>query len=243
MNAMIFAAGLGTRLQPLTDTMPKAMVPFMGKPLLWHAIRSAEKAGATRVVVNVHHFADTIIDYIKSEKWDSEVVISDEQDELLDTGGGIVKALPLFIPDEPVLIRNADIVTSFELKNLVDFHKNNSSDASLLVMERESSRYLIFDEMLRLSGWKNVQTGEKIMVRSCMEETDLGFCGIHIMNYDYIASLGDIRKFSIIEGYLNTGAERNISGFKLPEENNWFDVGSMAKLKGAEEFYQKRENM
>ncbi len=239
MNAMIFAAGLGTRLRPLTNTMPKAMVSFMGRPLLWHAIKSVEKAGAQRVVVNVHHFADTIINYIKSEKWDSEVVISDEQDELLDTGGGLVKALSLFIPNEPVLIRNADIVTSFDLRRLIDLHENSGSDASLLVMERQSSRYLIFDNGLKLCGWKNVQTGEKIMFRYCKEEKDMGFCGIHIMNYDYIASLGSVRKFSIIEGYLETGAERSVVGFVLEKGNDWFDVGSVEKLKEAEDYYKK----
>ena len=240
MNAMIFAAGLGTRLRPLTDSMPKAMVPFMGKPLLWYAIRSVEKAGASRVVVNVHHFADKIVEYIESEKWNSEVVISDERDELLDTGGGLVKALPLFEYGEPVLIRNADIVTSFDLKELVDFHDKQGSDASLLVMERESSRYLIFDDEMRLCGWKNVQTGEKIMVRECGKETDLGFCGIHIMNYDYISSLGEVRKFSIIEGYLDTGKEKVISGLKLKPGTDWFDVGSVDKLHKAEQFYEKR---
>jgi NDP-sugar pyrophosphorylase family protein len=239
MNAMIFAAGLGTRLRPLTDEMPKAMVSFMGKPLLWYAVKSVEKAGADRVVVNVHHFAGIIEDYLRSEKWDSEVIISDERDELLDTGGGIVKAFPLFKPDEPVLIRNADIVTSFDLKKLVDFHKNRNCDASLLVMERESSRYLIFDDEMNMCGWKNVSTGEKIVMRDCGTGTDFGFCGIHILNYDYIRSLGGVRKFSIIEGYLNTGAERYIAGYELPEGNDWFDVGSVEKLKEAEDFYKR----
>jgi len=238
MNAMIFAAGLGTRLKPLTDTMPKAMVSFLGKPLLWYAIRSVEKAGAERVIVNVHHFADKIIDYLKSEEWNSEVIISNERDELLDTGGGLVKALPLFIPGERVLIRNADIVTSFDLKQLVEFHKNRNSDASLLVMERRSSRYLIFNDDMELCGWKNVQTGEKIMFRGCEVEKDLGFCGIHVMNYDYVKSLGDVRKFSIIEGYLETGAERSVSGLELEKGVEWFDVGSVKKLKEAEEYYK-----
>ncbi|NPA36723.1 MAG: nucleotidyltransferase family protein [Chlorobi bacterium] len=241
MNAMIFAAGLGTRLRPLTDTMPKAMVPFMGKPLLWHAIKSVEKAGARKVVVNVHHFADKIIDYLKSEKWNSEIVISDEKDKLLDTGGGIVNALPLFNPDEPVIIRNADIVTSFELNRLVESHKMNNSDATLLVMHRQSSRYLIFDDDMRMCGWKNVNTGEKIMFSNCTDETDLGFCGIHVINYDYIRAMGDVRKFSIIEGYLSTGKQRLIKGLKLENDIDWFDVGSVTKLNEAEEFYKNRK--
>ena len=236
---MIFAAGLGTRLRPLTDKMPKAMVPFMGKPLLWYAVKSVEKAGAERVVVNVHHFAGIIEDYLKSEKWDSEVIISDERDELLDTGGGIVKALPLFKPGEPVLIRNADIVTSFDLKTLVDFHKSRNGDASLLVMERKSSRYLIFDDEMNMCGWKNEATGEKIMFRNCNSERDMGFCGIHILNYDYIASFGEVRKFSIIEGYLNTGKRKVLAGYELDKSTDWFDVGSVEKLREAEKFYER----
>ncbi len=235
---MIFAAGLGTRLKPLTDTMPKAMVSFLGKPLLWYAIRSVEKAGATRVVVNVHHFADVIIDYLKNERWNSEVIISDERDELLDTGGGLVKALPLFIKGEPVLIRNADIVTSFNLKHFVNFHMKNGSDASLLVKERKTSRYLIFNSEMKLCGWKNVQTGEKIMFRDCREEKERGFCGIHIMNYNYIASLGSVRKFPIVKGYLDTGADRSIMGFEMEKGSDWFDVGTLEKLKSAEKFYR-----
>jgi NDP-sugar pyrophosphorylase family protein len=237
INAMIFAAGLGTRLKPLTDTMPKAMVPFHGKPLLWHSIRSVEKAGAERVVVNVHHFAGQIIEYIKQEKWDSEVVISDERNELLDTGGGLIKAMPLFIKDKPILIRNADIITSYNLKKLVTTHTKQGCDASLLVMKRKSSRYLIFDDNMILCGWKNVSTGETISIRDCDNESDFGFCGIQILNYNFIKNLGEQRKFSIIKGYLNTGADTDISGIVLPKQHSWFDVGSAEKLKEAEHFY------
>ena len=234
---MIFAAGLGTRLKPLTDTMPKAMVPFRGKPLLWHSIKSVEKAGAERVVVNVHHFSEQIIDYIKQETWNSEVVISDERNELLDTGGGLIKATPLFIENKPVLIRNADIITSYNLKELVNSHTMQGCDASLLVMKRKSSRYLIFDDNMILSGWKNVSTGETITIRDSNSQNDFGFCGIQILNYDFIRNLGEQRKFSIVKGYLNTGAGTDIKGIVLPKQHSWFDVGSAEKLKEAEHFH------
>ncbi len=237
INAMIFAAGLGTRLKPLTDTMPKAMIPFRGKPLLWHSIKSVEKAGAERVVVNVHHFAEQIIDYIKQETWDSEVVISDERNELLDTGGGLIKAMPLFIEDKPVLIRNADIITSYDLKELVDNHTKQSCDASLLVMKRKTSRYLIFDDNMILSGWKNINTGETITIRDSDNKNDFGFCGIQVLKYDFIKKLGQLRKFSIIEGYLNTGAHYDIKGMILPDKQSWFDMGSTEKLNEAEQFH------
>ncbi len=237
LNAMIFAAGLGTRLKPLTDTMPKAMVAFKGKPLLWHSIKSVEKAGAERIVVNVHHFAEQIINYIKHEKWDSEIVISDERDELLDTGGGLIKASSLFIPNSPVLIRNADIVTSLNLKELVSFHNSTENSVSLLIMKRHSSRYLIFDDNMILCGWKNVNTGESISIRDCEVKSDFGFCGIQILDFDFIKELGEKRKFSIMEGYLNTGNYIDIKGCELESQHSWFDVGSTQKLNETEQFY------
>ena len=240
INAMIFAAGLGTRLKPLTDTIPKAMVPFRGKPLLWHSIKSVEKAGAERVVVNVHHFAEQIVNYIKQEKWESEVVISDEQNNLLDTGGGLVKAIPLFIENNPVLVRNADIITSYDLKELVNNHNRMGADASLLVMKRKSSRYLIFDDKMVLSGWKNINTGKTISIRDCDINNDYGFCGIQVLSYSFIKKLGEQRKFSIIEGYLNIGRVNEIKGFKLPDKHSWFDVGSVNKLKEAEYFHHSK---
>ncbi len=238
INAMIFAAGLGTRLKPLTDTTPKAMVPFLGKPLLWHSIKSVEKAGAERVVVNVHHFADQIIDYIKHEKWESEVVISDERDELLDTGGGLIKATSLFVKDNPILIRNSDVITSYDLKELLSSHISMQSDATLLVKKRESSRYLVFDDSMVLCGWKNVKTGEYISVRDCENKIDYGFCGIQVIDYDFIRELGEQRKFSITQGYLKTGAYIDIRGCVFESQHSWFDVGSIEKLKEAESFFK-----
>jgi len=240
MNAMIFAAGLGTRLRPLTDTKPKAMVTFMGKPLLWHAIRSVEKAGAERIVVNVHHFAPQVINFLKQNTWDSEVIISDESNELLDTGGGLIKAAPLFLPGKPVLVRNADIITSFDLTQLIHEHVSSQNNATLLVMERRSSRYLVFDREMRLCGWKDVKKGESIFIRDCENERDYGFCGIHVLNYDFIRELGEQRKFSIIKGYLDTGSKKIIKGMILDKKYDWFDVGSEEKLKEAENFYSKK---
>ncbi len=237
INAMIFAAGLGTRLKPLTDATPKAMVTFLGKPLLWNAIKSAEKAGAERIVVNVHHFAEQIINYIDQEEWDSDVVISDERDELLDTGGGLLKATSLFIPNKPILILNADIITSFNLKEIVSSHISMQCDVTLLIRKRESSRYLIFDDDMVLCGWKNVKTGETIFVRDSDNMSDYGFCGIQVLNYGFLKELGERRKFSIIEGYLKTGSYTNIRGRVLDRQYDWFDVGSVEKLKEAERFY------
>lgn len=239
MNAMIFAAGLGTRLKPLTNTLPKALVPFMGKTLLWFAIKSVVDAGATRVVVNVHHFADQIIDYIQSEQWGVEVVISDERDELLDTGGGLVKAAPLFIPDQPILIRNADIVTSVDCKKIMAAHLTMKNDVTLMIKKRRTSRYLVFDGQMDLCAWKNTNTGERIQLKESMNVEDYGFSGIHVLDYKMLKMLGPIRRFSIIQGYLEASATTQIKGWAMGQTDDWFDVGTVEKLKQAEEYYTK----
>ena len=149
MKAMIFAAGLGTRLKPLTDHMPKALVPVAGKPILEHVIGKLKSSGFDEVVINVHHFADQIIDFLKAkDNFGIKIWISDETDELLDTGGGIQKAAPYF--DEPFLVHNADILSNVDLKALYDFHRTSGNDATLLVSPRKTVRYLLFDEKNRL---------------------------------------------------------------------------------------------
>lgn len=152
---MIFAAGLGTRLKPLTDTMPKALVPVGGQPLLWHVIMKLKKSGYERIVVNVHHFADQIIDYLRlNDNFGLDIRISDEREQLLETGGGIKKALPLFDPSEPILIHNVDILSNLDLNQL-------PTDAPVLVVsQRQTKRYLQFDDEQRLVGWKNIETGK-----------------------------------------------------------------------------------
>ena len=156
---MIFAAGLGTRLKPLTDKMPKALVPVGGHPLLWHVVMRLKAAGFERIVVNVHHFAQQIVDYVEqNNRFGLDIRISDETAMLLETGGGIKKALPLFEPDSPVLIHNVDILSNVNLAAFYESAQNNP--ATLLVSERTTKRYLQFDDDMRLTGWKNVETGE-----------------------------------------------------------------------------------
>jgi len=236
---MIFAAGLGTRLKPLTNSTPKALVPFRGKTLLWFAIKSVVDAGATRVVVNVHHFANQIINYIQSENWGAEVVISDERDELLDTGGGLVKAAPLFMPGYPIIIRNADIVTTVDLKTIISEHLNMKNDATLMVKKRKTSRYLVFNECMDLCAWKNINTGEVIKIMDFTEGKDYGFCGIHVVDYKMLQSFGSKRKFSIIQGYLEASQATQIKAWVLKPEDDWFDVGTVEKLNEAEKYYTK----
>ena len=181
-QAMIFAAGLGTRLKPLTDTMPKALVPVGGQPLLWHVIMKLKAAGYERIVVNVHHFAQQIIDYLQANaNFGLDIRISDERQQLLETGGGIKKALPLFDANAPILIHNVDILSNLDLCAL-------PMDAPLLVVsERKTKRYLQFDDTMRLVGWKNIETGEL----KGSEGRSLAFSGIHIFHPSLAPLLSD----------------------------------------------------
>ena len=161
MKAMIFAAGLGTRLKPLTDHTPKALVPVNGRPMLEHVILKLKAAGCTEAVVNVHHFGQQIIDFLHAiQNFGITIHISDERNEFLDTGGVIKKASSFFSGTAPFLVHNVDILSDVDLKALYDFHLQSGNDATLLVSPRETSRYLLFDTNIRLCGWLNKLTGQ-----------------------------------------------------------------------------------
>ena len=168
MKALIFAAGLGTRLKPLTDTMPKALVPVHGQTLLEYQIRKLQSAGINDIIVNVHHFPDMIIDYLReNNNFGSNISISDERENLLDTGGGLLKAWSTFAPDESLLAINVDILSDINLRDIIDEYPRNQSPVTrnpflglLVVKSRETQRYLCFDEHDNLCGWTNLATGE-----------------------------------------------------------------------------------
>ena len=233
MNAMIFAAGLGTRLQPLTNDKPKALVEFKGKPLLWYAMQNVINAGAERVVVNVHHFAQQVIEYINSNQWNAEVLISNESDLLLDTGGGLVKAKSRFIPNKPIIIQNADILISTNVKKCISSHLNSGNDATLMVKNRNTSRYLLFNNDYRLIGWENVNSNEIIKVNEESIHHKLGFCGVHVVQPSLIEEMGESRPFSIIKAYLNLADRYKIAGYQIADSDKWFDVGTVDKLNEA----------
>lgn len=235
---MIFAAGLGTRLKPITDTRPKALVEVGGRTLLEGVIARLKAAGASRIVVNVHHFAPMIISYLKAhDNFGIDIRISDESRELLDTGGGIKHAAPLFSPGEPILIHNVDIMSNIDLAQL--YRDNLSAAATLLVSERETSRYLLFDDEMRLRGWTNVKTGE---VRSPFDNLDptscrrYAFSGIHIFSPTLFPQMEDFpEKFGIIDFYLQTCASADIRGALKPDLR-LLDVGKLDSLAEAERF-------
>lgn len=233
---MIFAAGLGTRLKPLTDTMPKALVPVGGEPLLWHVIMKLKAAGFERIVVNVHHFADQIIDYLKSnDNFGLDIRISDEREQLLETGGGIKKALPLFDADSPILIHNVDILSNLDLARL-------PMDAPLLVVsERKTKRYLLFDDDKRLQGWTNIETGEfKGPIAQCsmsnVQCKKLAFSGIHVFHPSLAPLLSDMPdRFPIMDFYLSACATHLIKGYEATDLR-LMDVGKLDTLDQAEKF-------
>ena len=241
MNAFIFAAGLGTRLKPLTDTMPKALVPVAGKPLLAHVVEKLKVAGCKKIVINIHHFGDMIIDYVKSQNnFGIDIVFSDERQMLLETGGAIKHAVQL-LGNEPFLIHNVDILSNVDIQALWNEHLNSGSAATLLVSKRSSSRALLFDAEGNLTAWTNKTTGE---VKTPYENVDiasleeLAFSGIHVFSpslFKYFSEYPE--KFSIIDFYLNTCKEEKIKAF-TQEGLQLLDVGKLDSLEKAEAFVQ-----
>ena len=239
MKAMIFAAGLGSRLKPITDTMPKALVPIAGKPLLQRVIEKLKMSGFTDIVVNVHHFSDQIIDFLKmNNNFGLKIAVSDESDLLLDTGGGIRKAAHLLDDGEPFLIHNVDIISNANLKELYSYHLSHDGMATMLVSQRETSRYLFFDDEERLRGWMNEKTGE---MKSPFPDFKpehykrYAFSGIHVMSpgiFKYME--GYPEKFPIMDFYLQQAAEIEIKSH-LVSDLRMVDVGKINALKEAED--------
>ncbi len=244
-QAMIFAAGLGTRLRPLTDTRPKALVSVGGRPLLWHVLTKLSAAGYERVVVNVHHLADQIEDYLRVNDFGLDIRLSDERAELLETGGGIKHARQLFDEDSPVLIHNVDILSNVSLEWFAQQHLADE-DAVLLVSRRQTKRYLLFDNAMRLMGWRNVETGEvkspyeyvRLTGRSQHGEpfNELAFSGIHSLSprlFPLMDRFPD--RFSIIDFYLSICHRSRIYGC-MKDNLQLLDVGKPDALEKAGQF-------
>ena len=257
MKAMIFAAGLGTRLKPITDTMPKALVPVCGQPLLYHVISKLVAAGYDDLVVNVHHFPDQIIHYLHSHDFGARIAVSDERDFLRETGGGIRYAKHLLtdfstplemterdsfaslgMTKEPFLVHNVDIVSNLDLGWLREQFREGAL-ATLVVSERKTQRYFLFDEDNRLKGWTNIATGE---VRSPYPDIDpdrcrkLAFAGIHLISpaiFDAFDRLGFADRFSIVDFYLKACADYPIYA-AVPKDFQLVDVGKFDALPEAE---------
>ena len=245
MQAMIFAAGLGTRLKPLTDNMPKALVKVGGEPLIKRVIDKLSASGVDRIVVNVHHFAQQITDYLNDNaNFCKDIRISDETDGLLETGGGIKKAYPLFDSSSPILIHNVDILSNVDLRSFYQLAekaegKDQAVDAVLLVSWRKTKRYLLFSDDMCLVGWTNIETGE---VKSPYPNLDpskcrmYAFAGIHVISPKLVMTMDEMPdRFGIIDFYLKECATHNILGY-VKDALKLMDIGKLDTLAQAEEF-------
>lgn len=239
MQAFLLAAGLGSRLKPLTNTMPKALVPIAGRPLLDHTIEKLETSGVSKIIINIHHFAEQIKKHIDTHKYNAEILLSDESENLLETGGGLKFAEQLFNKEEPILIHNVDIISNANLKKLYELGKENA--AVLLVSERETQRYLLFDNNNKLVGWTNIATGEikspykNLNIEKCKR---YAFSGIHTFSptlFQYMMNFPN--KFSIIDFYLNICDKIKIHAFHQ-ENLNLIDVGKCDTLAKAETIFK-----
>ncbi len=236
-KAMIFSAGLGTRLYPYTIANPKALVEINKKTFLEIAIRKFIKIGVKDIIVNVHHFPDQIIQLLKDKQnFGINISISDERDQLLDTGGGIKRASWFFNDGEPFFVHNVDVLTDINLEQMWNFHHDNKALASLAVRNRETSRYLLFDSSNILCGWENIKTAEKILARASEKLRRLAFSGVHIIDPLIFNSMNETGMFSIIKAYLRLATENRIVGFEH-DESSWLDIGTPEKLEEAKKNY------
>lgn len=262
MQSMIFAAGLGTRLKPLTDRIPKALVRVGGKPLIEYVLKNLVAAGSKRIVVNVHHFANQIIEYLQQNDFGVDICISDETEMLLDTGGGIKNAAPFFNTSEPVLIHNVDILSNVDLRALYNYaceaEIEQKVDAVLLVSLRKTKRYLIFNKDMRLVGWTNVDTGEVKSPYETLHEltftqpydnnnvtneqygyTLFAFSGIHVIGNKVFEAMNECSaKFPIMDFYLQYAKDLHFVG-KLKNNLKLMDVGKLDTLAEADAFVKQ----
>jgi len=240
---MIFAAGLGTRLKPLTNTMPKALVPVAGKPLLQHTIEKLTAAGFNEIIINIHHFSQQIIDFVKiNRSFGIRIEFSDEQEELLDTGGGIKKAAWFFDDNRPFLVHNVDILSNIDLREVIRYHTNYDAAATLLCSKRETNRYLLFDERNHFRGWINKKTGETKSPFANFQPTDyieLAFSGIQMIHPSLLREMDSFpRRFSIIDFYLTLCSTHKISAYQ-PEKGSILDVGKPDSIIQATQFLEE----
>jgi N-acetyl-alpha-D-muramate 1-phosphate uridylyltransferase len=233
---MIFAAGLGTRFKPWTDSHPKALALVNGKSLLQRNVEYLQQHGIYDVVVNVHHFSEQIIEAVEKNKgWGSSVQISDESDQVLETGGGLKKASPLLSADLIVII-NADILTDLDLNAMIHHHQSSNAISTLAVTNRKTSRYFLFDNEGVLSGWKNTQTEEEIISRPTTQYHEKAFSGIHVISRALLNYLNKDGKFGIVDVYLELSKTQIIQSFDH-SGNKFIDVGKPDAVAKAEALF------
>lgn len=214
MKGMILAAGLGTRLKPFTDKHPKALASVNGKTLLQRNIEYLKSFGVDDILINVHHFADQIIEHIELHRqFGINITISDETNEVLETGGGLKKASWFFSDGQPFVLMNVDILTDMNLHDLVEYHQSHHALVTLAISDRKSSRCFLWNENHELCGWRNKQTGEERISREDLNLVEKSFSGIHIIDPLFFKYLTQEGKFSIVDTYLEAARLERIIGF------------------------------
>lgn len=238
MRAMILAAGLGTRLGALTSKIPKALIQINNTTLLELLIGKLKSFGYDRIIINVHHFAEQIIDYLHQKNYfDLDITLSDENDKLLDTGGGLKKASWFFNDEESFLVHNVDVLSDLNLNDLKNFHTKSEAAATLVVKKRMSNRHLLFDESNILCGWENCSSGEKKIVRKSGDNLfQFAFSGIQFITPKIFNYFPDDERFSLIDLYLNAASNEKICAL-VDDKNKWLDVGKPENLEKAKKFF------
>lgn len=238
-TAMILAAGLGTRLKALTHDKPKALVALNGKPLLQHCIENLIVNGFYRIVINVHHFGEQIIDFVEQHQFDADIQISDERDLLMDTGGGIVKATPLFKDSKAVLVHNVDIISNVNLGEIASQFLDSEDGAWLLTQDRETNRKLLFNTNNQLIGWMNKAEGNfKWVYDSFSQYQEKAFSGLHIFRSNLFAKF-ECKPQSVIDLYLDLAKNKSIISRSI-QPDFWFDLGKPEQLENAEKYLKKQ---
>jgi NDP-sugar pyrophosphorylase family protein len=238
MKAMILAAGLGTRLKPFTDKHPKALVLINGKTLLQRNIEYLAKYGINEIIINVHHFADQVTEFITiNNGFGSQISISDETNKVLETGGGLKKASWYFKDKAtPFVLMNVDVLTDLDLGSMIKMHINKSPIATLAVTVRDTSRYFLFDRESQLCGWKNLKTADQKIVRQATEFYPKAFSGIHVISMAIFPLIKMEGKFSMVDLYLELAKTQSIIGFDH-SNSKFIDVGKPESILKAENFF------
>lgn len=242
MKALLFAAGLGTRLKEHTQDKPKALVCLAGKPLLQHAIEYLKSFGISDITINVFHFAEQVISFIEeNHSFGVNIHISDEREQLLDTGGGLKKAGTFLKGSDPILIYNVDVISNLDLNVLLHYHQHQNALATLVVRSRETSRYLMFDNDLQLTGWKNFSNGETLISRfdSFEKSQPMAFSGIHLIQPKLLDLITEEGKFSIMDLYLRLAKTQRIHAF-VDTSGIWMDLGKPDQLQAAEMLFRDK---
>ncbi len=233
IQAMIFAAGLGTRLRPITDNKPKALVEVGGISLLEHAVRHLSSYKIQSLVINVHHFAQQVVQKAREleKKYSVDIQVSDETDQLLETGGGLKKAHEYFLGSSAIILYNVDILSNLNLQQLIDYYHQQKPLALLSVRSRKTNRYFLFNENMELCGWKNMQNNEiRIQCSKMQKLKPFAFSGIQIVSPELFNLLQSWQgAFSITEVYIHLCAFYRILGM-YDKDSFWIDVGTMEKL-------------